>query len=103
MTEDDTFDALKYRTYNPGYKRWEWKNDAGQIHREDGPAVEYDDGSKFWFVNGKQHRIGGPAVVLYDGTEEYWIDGIYHTKHAYYRNRTKDIHNAYHTTTYSGQ
>jgi hypothetical protein len=34
----------------------------GKLHREDGPAVEYADGSKKWYLNGKLHREGGPAV-----------------------------------------
>jgi hypothetical protein len=26
----------------------------GQLHREDGPAVEYTDGDKSWFLNGQR-------------------------------------------------
>lgn len=26
------------------------------LHREDGPAIEYPDGCKEWFINGKRHR-----------------------------------------------
>ena len=26
----------------------------GKLHREDGPAIEYDDGDKEWWLNGKQ-------------------------------------------------
>lgn len=36
--------------------------EAGLFHREDGPAVEMDDGSKFWFEDGLPHREDGPAV-----------------------------------------
>jgi hypothetical protein len=25
----------------------------GQLHREDGPAIEYIDGSKSWYINGE--------------------------------------------------
>ena len=25
-----------------------------QLHREDGPAVEYYSGNKFWYLNGKR-------------------------------------------------
>ena len=32
------------------------------LHREDGPAIEYKDGSKVWSVNGKYHREDGPAM-----------------------------------------
>lgn len=42
-----------------GSKRW-YLN--GKIHREDGPAVEYDSGDKFWYKKGTLHREDGPAV-----------------------------------------
>ena len=32
-----------------------WYNDVGQIHREDGPAFEAVNGSKEWWLNGKQY------------------------------------------------
>lgn len=28
-----------------------WYNEQGQLHREDGPAIEFVDGSKAWFLN----------------------------------------------------
>ena len=31
-----------------GDKRW-YLN--GKFHREDGPAIEYADGTKYWFIN----------------------------------------------------
>lgn len=35
----------------------------GKYHREDGPAVVYDDGTSYWYYeNDRMHRIGGPAV-----------------------------------------
>ena len=34
----------------------------GVLHREDGPAVEYDNGDTSWFQNGVLHREDGPAV-----------------------------------------
>ena len=29
-----------------------WYNDEGQLHRLDGPAMEYADGTKYWYQNG---------------------------------------------------
>jgi len=43
------------------------------LHKDDGPAVEYIDGSKFWFQNGRRHRIDGPAVEYMRG-KEYWLN-----------------------------
>ena len=31
----------------------EWFNLDGKRHRENGPAVEHDNGDKFWFLNNK--------------------------------------------------
>ena len=28
-------------------------NDAGQLHRDDGPAIEFDSGRKDWYYHGK--------------------------------------------------
>ena len=30
----------------------EWFNQEGQRHREDGPAIEYANGYKSWYLNG---------------------------------------------------
>ena len=30
-------------------------NAYGQIHREDGPAIEYLNGDKEWYLNGMEH------------------------------------------------
>jgi hypothetical protein len=39
----------------------------GQLHREDGPAVEEANGDKHWFLNGKRHRENGPAIEKLHG------------------------------------
>ena len=31
-----------------------WYNEQGQRHREDGPAIEWADGTKYWHINGKE-------------------------------------------------
>jgi len=53
-----------------------WYKEGTNIrHREDGPAVEYADGSNFWYQNGKYHRLNGPAKVYYNGYKEYYLNG----------------------------
>jgi len=47
----------------------------GKIHREDGPAVECVDGHKEWRLNGDRHHVYGPAVEWANGNKEYWIYG----------------------------
>ena len=48
------------------------------IHREDGPAMEYHDGSKFWYLNGKRHREDGPAIEYWNGDKSWWLNGKRH-------------------------
>ena len=31
-----------------------WFDSAGNLHREDGPAVMYEDGTEKWYINGRQ-------------------------------------------------
>ena len=44
------------------------------FHREDGHAVEWVDGDKAWWLNGKRHRIDGPAVEGLDGFKAWWLN-----------------------------
>ena len=70
----------------------EWKNKAGQLHREDGPAIEYINGDKYWYLNGKGHRIDGPAVEYANGSREWYINGQPHRENGpavEYANGTK--------------
>ena len=46
-------------------------NKENQLHREDGPAIEWADGSKYWYTNNKLHRKGEPAIELANG-EKFW-------------------------------
>jgi len=46
-----------------------------KMHREDGPAVEYIDGTKSWYKNGIPHREDGPAVEYPNGTKYWYLNG----------------------------
>ena len=59
-----------------GDKRWH--NSSRKLHRLDGPALEHDDGSKSWWVNGKLHRLDGPAMEHADGSKSWWANGKLH-------------------------
>ena len=43
-------------------------NEYGQLHRDDGPAVEYPDGRKEWWLHGKQ--VDELTVWLSSGSKE---------------------------------
>lgn len=84
-TEAELFDALRHRIavcQRTGIRRY--YNHSGQLHREDGPAVIWRDGSEAWFHNGKLHRTTGPAVALTNRTTTWWIHGVQYTKQEYY-------------------
>jgi len=55
-----------------------WYNDKNQLHRLDGPAIEYANGSKSWLVEGKCHRLDGPAIEYADGSKSWWVEGKCH-------------------------
>jgi hypothetical protein len=58
--------------------RGEYRNDQSQLHRLDGPAVEWADGSKHWYQNGNRHRLDGPAVEWVDGSKHWYQNGKLH-------------------------
>jgi hypothetical protein len=47
----------------------EYRNKQGDLHREDGPAIEYNDGTKAWFING-----------IYYSYEEKWQQEVTNIK-----------------------
>jgi len=46
----------------------------GLLHRKDGSAIIWKDGSKFWYLNGKRHRIDGPAIEYKSGNKEWYLN-----------------------------
>lgn len=45
------------------------------FHREDGPAIEWPNGDKSWYLNDKLHRMGGPAIEYADGSKGWFVNG----------------------------
>ena len=63
------------RVYEDGSKYW-YLN--GELHREDGPAIEYASGDKAWYLNGSPHREDGPAIERANGDKSWWLNGERH-------------------------
>jgi len=61
--------------YDNGDKFW-YKKD--KIHRIDRPAIEFDNGDKFWYKEGKRHRLDGPAEDYEDRSKMWYKEGKYH-------------------------
>ena len=89
--------------------QWYYKNgDQSILHREDGPAVEYNNGIKFWYLHGKRHRADGPAVDIADSFKskdysifqnsifnQYQEDMYFYMGKRYFVKNTKEFMNAY--------
>ena len=48
-------------------------DEIGKLHKEDGPAIVYDNGDKCWYIHGVRHRVDGPAIEWVNGQAAwYW-------------------------------
>ena len=79
MNREKVIHILDYKT-ETGYL----DDESGEfiLHSfDDEPAMIYDNGTKFWFKNGKKHRDNNlPALIWYNGDvvfykngKQYWI------------------------------
>lgn len=81
----------KMKTYKvtvDNEKTIKWYNEQGQLHNEHGPACEYADGTKSWYLNGQRHREDGPAIEYADGDKSWFLNGEELTE-AQFNARTK--------------
>ena len=59
----------------------------GNFHREDGPAVIYDNSYQAWYLNGKYHRTDGPAVE-WGEAREWCLNGEFYGYNNDYTNES---------------
>lgn len=71
---DDNDEPVMQENWEGNAKEWRRPSD-NKLHRIGAPAVEWNDGSKVWYQNGKLHREDGPAYVDKDGGVEYHLFG----------------------------
>ena len=50
-----------------------------------------DDGTRKWYSDGLYHRVDGPAVEYADGSKEWWIDGVKYTEREFIALTTKVV------------
>jgi len=74
--------------WNNGDKSW-WLN--GERHREDGPAIELNNGDKSWWLNGKLHREDAPAIEWNTGSKEWYLNGEEYTEEEFKKKTAKEI------------
>ena len=63
--------------------RVEHRNEKWMLHNEDGPAVIWRDGDKFWWINGQLHRLDGPAIEFSSGEKHWYLNGIRYSEERY--------------------
>ena len=56
----------------------EYRNKSKQLHRLDGPAIEWSSGTKEWYAEGKRHRSDGPAIEWGHGDKVWYVEGKCH-------------------------
>ena len=54
-TESAVFESLKYRIEVDDFGTRRYYNSAGQVHRNDGPAVIYAGVARGWFLHGVEY------------------------------------------------
>ena len=59
-------------TYDSKYA---WHS-SGKLHCTDGPAVEWSNENKEYYMYGKRHREDGPAIECINGYKYYYIRGF---------------------------
>jgi hypothetical protein len=82
----------QYIEINEYGSKFYYKDKAMTVfHREDGPAVEYADGVKSWYLNGKRHREDGPAVEWSNGYKSWYLNGVKLTEEQFKKKTAKEI------------
>ena len=71
-----------------GNKQW-LLND--ELHRLDGPAIEWASGSKAWYIKGKLHREDGPAIEWVGGFKEWYLNGEFISYHELNKNKWRRL------------
>lgn len=71
---------IYYNIDDKGNKFWHKgdplnKSVFDDLHRLDGPAIEWSDGTGWWFEDGKQHRLDGPAVEWLRHKPDWYFEG----------------------------
>jgi hypothetical protein len=77
LCKEELEDFSKRDTITPGSYKERWVDKKGGLHREDGPAIIYNNGSYSWYKHGAFHRVDGPAVSM-PSWEGWFIDALYH-------------------------
>jgi len=70
----------KYRAFINNDGSFCWYQQNYEMHRLNGPARKFSDGSKFWYQYGKFHRLEGKAIEYANGYGLWYIEGAEYNK-----------------------
>ena len=74
-----------------GTKRYYKDHEMTILHREDGPAVEYTNGDKLWYINGKLHREDGFVIEYVNGSKSWYLNGEYLTEEEFNQRKSPTV------------
>ncbi len=57
-------DKCTVNIYDDGYGEYIFYFLGNKFHREDGPAIEYPNGSKYWFLHGKEYFVNSVDELI---------------------------------------
>ena len=83
---------MKYtvKVNSDGNTYW-YKEGTEILHREgDLPAIEWSNGYKVYYLNGKCHRENGPAIENANGTKAYYFNGVRYSEEEYLKKIKKN-------------
>lgn len=60
-----------------------WFNKKHEFHRIGGPAIEWNNGDKEWYINDTLYRENGPAIEDRDGDRFWYLNGKEYTEEEY--------------------
>ena len=63
--------------------------------------VEYPNGTKYWYLNGKRHREDGPAIEYPNGTKYWYLNNEEVTWKEVFRNANGDLEKECRILTYA--
>tara|TARA_R110002167_G_scaffold356309_1_gene571055 strand:- start:348 stop:734 length:387 start_codon:yes stop_codon:yes gene_type:complete len=69
-------ETLTVETDENGTTRY--RNEYGELHNANGPAVVFADGYKAHYINGRLHNLDGPAIVWANGDKYHYINDKLH-------------------------
>ena len=77
MTDEESKRAIERAKANSLDEYGNYGENNGPLpETKEEPTVEVDDsGNKFWYLNGELHREDGPAIEWASGTKEWYLNG----------------------------